>query len=179
MSVTQNYFQLFGLTEQFDIDLAQLSSAYRDIQRNTHPDKFAHASQRDQLLSMQYTANVNDAYEILTSPLKRATYILKLRGVDLAEDHSTDMDPEFLMQQIEMREELEAAQHAECPDMALLKVEGELGKQLHRYEAEFKKQLDGGNPDSLNKAAETVKKMQFIVKMQHEVERLEDQLLDY
>jgi len=183
VSVSQNFFQLFGLAEQFDIDLNQLSSTYRNIQRNTHPDRHAHASRRDQLLSMQYTANVNEAYETLSSPLKRASYLLKLKGVDLSEDNSTNMDPLFLMQQIELREELETARHAAAPESSLEQIGSKLREQLQDYETLFRQQMAEISPETspelLDKAAEQVKKMQFIVKMQHEVERLEEELLDY
>lgn len=179
MSVSQNYFQLFGLAEQFDLDLNQLASTYREIQRNTHPDRHAHESRRDQLLSMQYTATVNDAYETLKSPLKRAVYLLKLKDIDLAEDSSTHMDPEFLMQQIELREKLEAAHHAADPEAELDNISAELDGQLSLYQERFKSALFDAPQESLDQAVEQVKKMQFIVKMQHEVERLEEELLDY
>ncbi len=179
MSVSQNYFQLFGLAEQFDIDLDQLSKTYRNIQRSTHPDRHAHASKRDQLMSMQYTANINEAYQTLSSPLKRASYLLKIKGVDLSEDNSTNMDPEFLMEQIELREELDQARHASDPEAALEKVGSKLIEQLNSYQALFRQQMDKLPPETLDKAVEQVKKMQFVVKMQHEVERLEEELLDY
>lgn len=179
MAVSQNYFQLFGLEEQYDLDLKRLADAYREIQRNTHPDRHAHGSRRDQLLSMQYTATVNDAYETLKSPLKRAMYLLKLSGIDLADDSSTHMDSEFLMQQIELREKLEAAQHAKDPESELEQIAEELEIQLSSYQEQFKMNLFDSSQSSLDKAAEQVKKMQFVVKMQHEVERLEEQLLDY
>lgn len=179
MSVSQNYFQLFGLAEQFDIDLSLLSNAYRNIQRSTHPDRHAHASKRDQLLSMQYTATVNEAYQTLVSPLKRASYLLKLRGIDLAEDNSTNMDPEFLMQQIELREELEQARHEPDTEVALAKIAHKLREKLVSYQMLFKQQIDNASQKTLENAVEQVKKMQFVVKMQQEVERLEEELLDY
>ncbi len=179
MTAPQNYFQLFGLNQQFDIDLASLASAYRNIQRTTHPDRHAHSSKRDQLLSMQYTANINDAYETLTCPLKRATYLLKLNGIDLAEDNSTNMDPEFLMQQIELREKLEVAQHANDPETELDKISSHLHEQMLSFQDKFRTMLGDDKGSSLEKAVEIVKKMQFVAKMQHEVERLEEELPDY
>lgn len=179
MSASQNYFQLFGIAEQFDIDLNRLADTYREIQRNTHPDRHAHESKRDQRLSMQYTATVNDAYQTLKSPLKRAIHLLQLKGLDLAADSSTHMDPEFLMQQIELRENLESARHAADPDSELEKISTVLEEQLQQYQTEFKAGLVDLSQDSLHQAADQVKKMQFVVKMQREVERLEEELLDY
>jgi len=179
VTTSQNYFQLFGVKQAFDLDLKQLADAYRKIQRSTHPDRHTQGSKRDQLLSMQYAATVNEAYETLKSPLKRAIYLLQLRGIDLTGDNSTAMDEAFLMQQIELREKLEAVQHAQAPEQELEQMAEALQAQLEGYQEQFKKSLSEASPAALEHAAEQVKKMQFIVKMQQEVERLEEQWLDY
>lgn len=48
-----NYFELFGLANQFELDNAALSDTFRDLQRRFHPDKFASASERDRLMAVQ------------------------------------------------------------------------------------------------------------------------------
>lgn len=179
MPVSQNYFELFGLPEQFDLDADKLAETYRNLQRNTHPDRHAHESKRDQLLSVQYAATINQAYDTLRSPLKRGTYLLKLQGIDLAEDHSTKMDPQFLMQQIELREQLAEAKHAADPEQELAKIAATLEAQLDGYQVVFKQAFARADQASLQEAAEQVKMARFLVKMQQEVERLEEELLDY
>ena len=67
-----NYFQLFGLETQFTIDLAKLSTLYQTLQKKVHPDRFANASSQDQLLAVKKSTLINDAYQTLKNPLKRA-----------------------------------------------------------------------------------------------------------
>ncbi|HKJ76321.1 MAG TPA: Fe-S protein assembly co-chaperone HscB, partial [Gammaproteobacteria bacterium] len=71
---SQNYFELFGLPEGFEVDSETLSLRYRDLQRALHPDRFAGASDRERRLSVQQTARVNEAYRTLKDPLARARY---------------------------------------------------------------------------------------------------------
>ena len=179
MSVAENYFALFGLPEDYGLDVALLADKYRLLQRNTHPDRFAGASKQEQLLSAQYAAVVNDAYESLKSPVKRAIYMLKLKGLNLDEQRSANMSPDFLMRQIELREELEGVKDQEDSEAALEKLNDNLQGQLSGFEQAFAASINCRADDSLNNAVQTVNKMQFIVKMLKDVERLEDELLDY
>src|SRR5690606_10742494 len=105
-----NHFELFHLPEQFELDLAQLSASYQQLQQLTHPDKFATASDQQRLLSVQKNAQLNDAYQALKSPLLRAEYLLELKGIDLKHETSTMQDGMFLMQQMEWREQLDDIQ---------------------------------------------------------------------
>ncbi|HET8817158.1 MAG TPA: Fe-S protein assembly co-chaperone HscB, partial [Pseudidiomarina sp.] len=102
-----NHFELFGLPAAFAIDAAELQQRYRKLQQTLHPDRFANASQRDKLLAVQRTSQLNDAYQTLRRPLSRAEYMLELRGIDLQHEQQTLQDPEFLMAQMEWRERLE------------------------------------------------------------------------
>ena len=67
-----NYFQLFGLEIEFIIDLPKLSTLYQALQKKVHPDRFAHASSQEQMLAVKKSTLVNDAYQTLKNPLKRA-----------------------------------------------------------------------------------------------------------
>lgn len=177
MSLTENYFQLFDLSERYELDENLLRATYRELQRKTHPDKFAGASQQEQLLAVQYAATINDAYDVLTSPLKRAIYMLKLKGVELDVQQSASMDPAFLMQQMELREELEQAPQAADPEAALEAVSEHLERELEVLQRDFVAQINA-QESGLAEAADSVNKMQFLVKVQTEVEHLEHELLD-
>jgi len=57
------------------------------------------------------SARINEAYKTLENPLLRAQYLLSLRGIDVAEDESVKVeDPELLMEVLEAREDIEAAE---------------------------------------------------------------------
>jgi molecular chaperone HscB len=101
-----NYFALFELPEQFAIDSALLKSRYRQLQRDYHPDRFASANSPDRRAAEQISGRINQAYATLSSPLLRAEYLLSLQGVQ-RDDAETVKDPEFLMQQMALREALD------------------------------------------------------------------------
>ena len=101
---SQNHFALFGLQPAFRIDLAALDQAYRDIQSQVHPDRFANANEAERRMSMQWATHANEAYQTLKKPASRARYLLQLHGVDALEESNTSMPGEFLMRQMEWRE---------------------------------------------------------------------------
>ena len=104
------------------IDLDHLDSSYLQQQAITHPDRFVNASAQEQRIAMQCNATLNEAYRTLKSPLSRAVYMQSLCS-DIKIDQHTNMDIEFLEQQIELREELELTQ--EVAALSTLKVQVE------------------------------------------------------
>src|SRR6185436_16942644 len=111
-ALTSNHFELFGLAPAFSLDVVRLEAAYRNIQSQVHPDRFAHAGDAERRASMQMTTRVNEAYRTLKSPVLRGKYLLELNGVDVAFETNTAMPREFLMEQMELREKLEEAKSA-------------------------------------------------------------------
>src|SRR5207244_2564162 len=108
-ALTSNHFELFGLEPVFALNADSLDSAYRDIQAKVHPDRFAHAGDAERRASLQWTTRVNEAYRTLKDPVQRGKHLLELHGVDVAFETNTQMPTDFLMQQLELREELESA----------------------------------------------------------------------
>ena len=105
--MVQNFFELFDLKKSFNLDENVLLRAYqREISR-FHPDKFSTNSESDQLQALQNTALINSAYSTLKSPLNRAEYILNMEGINPFDEMDTSMDSNFLLSQIELREDLE------------------------------------------------------------------------
>src|SRR5678815_5772389 len=115
-ALTSSHFALFGLPEDFSLDQQMLETAYRDIQSQVHPDRFAHAGDAERRASLQWTTRVNEAYRTLKNPVQRAKHLLELQGVDVAFETNTAMPPEFLMEQMELRERLEEAKDAKALD---------------------------------------------------------------
>jgi molecular chaperone HscB len=103
------------------------------MQALIHPDRYAQAGDAERRASMQMTTRVNEAYRTLKSPVQRAKYLLELNGVDVAFETNTAMPREFLMQQMEFREELEKARDASTLDLLrarLLESKKELENQI-------------------------------------------------
>lgn len=173
-----NYFELFKFSPAFDIDTAVLAERYRELQRAVHPDKFAHDTEQQKLLSVQRTAQVNDGYQTLKDPIRRAEHMLALRGIDLSHETTTVKDTAFLMQQMEWREALEDIRHSADPQESI----DELYQSFAQYRATLTQLLtqllhSGEDEDGLL-AADQVRKLKFMAKLHDELTRVEDALLD-
>ncbi len=168
-----NHFELFGLPCDFTVDGNLLSNRFRDLQRQFHPDNFATASERDRLLAVQKAAEINDAYQTLKVPLNRAEYLLTLQDIDLRSEQQTMQDPEFLMAQMELREQLEELPSCSDPETALADFDDEVQALYQAQVALFVTQY---TEQEWQKAADTVRRLKFVVKLQQEVERIEDTL---
>ena len=105
--MTQNFFTLLNLPEAFIVDLKKLDQHYQAIQKEIHPDRFASLNDEAKMESVKKTAQVNDAYQTLKSSIRRAEYLLHLYGFDINDEKYTAVPQDFLLQQMEWREELE------------------------------------------------------------------------
>ncbi|MFL0797076.1 MAG: Fe-S protein assembly co-chaperone HscB [Cellvibrionaceae bacterium] len=171
---SKNYFDVFGIAVSFEVDVADLASRYREVQKQMHPDKFAHATSREQRLAVQFAALVNTAFETLKSPVKRAYYLLELRGL-VADGDTTTSDTAFLMQQIELREALSEIRDSSDPEQALDALALEVKQLLNGQAQSFALQLAG---DKLPEAQAVAHRMQFLTKLSVEIEQLEAELFD-
>lgn len=163
----ENHFALFQMTPAFTIDAARLDAAYRELQARVHPDKFAAATDAEKRVAMQWATRANEAYQTLKNPLKRASYLCELNGVDLGIESNTAMPPAFLMQQMEWREALEDARHAK--DVAALEsLDAELRSARRHQLDDIAALLDGGN---FQQAGERVRQLMFVEKFGDEVGR--------
>ena len=115
-SLQSNDFELFGLLQQFAQDRAVIDARWKDLQREAHPDKFAAQGAAAQRVAMQWSVRINEAYQRLKDPLRRAAYLCELHGVPVNAQDNTAMPAEFLMQQMEWREALEEAQDVAALD---------------------------------------------------------------
>jgi molecular chaperone HscB len=112
MKISDDDFTLFGLPAQQALDAAQLDLRRRDLQAQVHPDRFAAEGAAAQRLAMQWAMRVNEAYQRLKDPIKRATVLCELRGVKVDAERNTAMPAAFLMQQMQWREALDDASGA-------------------------------------------------------------------
>ncbi|ELE6590947.1 co-chaperone HscB [Vibrio alginolyticus] len=169
-----NHFELFGLPSQFKLDGSLLSSQFRELQKRFHPDNFATGSERDRLMAVQKAAQINDAYQVLKNPISRAEYILAEQGVEIRDEQQTMQDPMFLMEQMELREELEEIADKSDPESALFDFDSKVSKMYKQHLASVEQELDDG---LWTEAADRVRKLKFIAKLKNEIELVEDKLL--
>lgn len=173
-----NYFQIFALEEKFAINLDKLAERYQAIQKSVHPDKFAHASSQEQMVAAKKSTLVNDAYQTLKKPLKRAEYMLTLRGVELPSEQTSFSDTSFLMRQMELREMLAEVKFADDVDAAVFEVSQVLETEFEQLFKAMQIQLKENTPDSNKQACDNLRKLKFYQKLHIELDRLEDLLFD-
>ncbi|WP_257263147.1 Fe-S protein assembly co-chaperone HscB [Endozoicomonas sp. ONNA2] len=178
VDLTKNYFELFELPVSCQVDQQYLSSQYRALQRAVHPDRFAGDDARQQRLSVQYAAHVNEAFNTLKQPLPRAMYLLKLAGRDVDMERNTIMDPEFLMEQMALRESVSAIRSTANPEQAIERLAGQADADIYQYLQQFEGFWLAGTEQDLEQAETVVRKMQFMVKLATELDQLESDFLD-
>ncbi len=172
----KNHFDLFGLPVGYVLDTGELAARYRELQRVVHPDRFANASEQEQRLALQQATQVNEAYETLRDPLRRALYMLELAGVDTHQETATTRDTEFLMQQMELREALAGVRGADDPGAELDRLMRDIRRMIETQVGQLAVQLEAGTPEQLEAARESVSKMQFLNKLYNEAESIEAEL---
>jgi molecular chaperone HscB len=171
-----NYFQLFGLTANFTIDLDRLSELYQALQKTVHPDRFAHASSQEQMIAVQKSAMINDAYQTLKKPLQRAAYILKLRGTEMPSEQASFSDNQFLIRQMELREMLSDVKFSDDVNVEIDKINQTLGEEFLILFNSMQAGLNQNTSKADELAYQDLRKLKFYQKLHIELERLEEQL---
>jgi molecular chaperone HscB len=112
-------FALLGLPAQFDLDTTTIEQAFFDKSKELHPDRFASAPAAERVAVLSRSRALNDAYQKLKKPVARAEYLLARHGVTIGDNEQ--LDPEFLMEILELREQLAEARVAgQRPEMERL-----------------------------------------------------------
>ncbi|MES2910948.1 MAG: Fe-S protein assembly co-chaperone HscB [Pseudomonadota bacterium] len=163
-------FELFGVPAQFAQDRAALDARWKDLQREAHPDKFAAQGAAAQRVAMQWSVRINEAYQRLKDPLKRASYLCEMNGAPINAETNTAMPTDFLMQQMEWREELDDADTLDQLEALLAQVNEHEREQL----SNIGQSIDGAK--DFNAAAQQVRSLMFMQRFASEVEERLDQL---
>lgn len=167
LNFAADHFTLFGLPQAQALDQESLDNAFRAIQSRVHPDKHAHAAEADQRLAMQWATRINEAYQTLKSPGRRARYLLQLLGQDPQIESNTAMPAEFLVSQMELREAVEGARGAsdeDALDTVRVRLLGEMRADYQRLTG-----LIDGDRD-LAAASNLVRQLMFQEKLLHEID---------
>ena len=165
MAKARNHFELLGFAQSSAVPGDALNRSYREIQARVHPDRFAAASEAERRVAMQLATQLNEAYQTLKNPLKRAIYLLGLKGVDVMSETNTAMEPAFLMQQMEWHENIEdarAARSAARLEILRAELESEKRARFGRLEALLESA-------ALMPAAEAARQLLFIDKLEQEI----------
>lgn len=173
---TNNFFEIFSLPVTWQIDRSLLDTRYRNLQREFHPDRYAAKGDTEKRLAVQTTALINQAYDSLKSPLKRAQYLLELAHIDANQESHITSDGAFLMQQIEFREALADLRDNSDAASELDSMHGQVQDNYLKLQNDFAAQHSAAQ---YNDAFDTVAKMQFFAKLLDEIEQRLEELEDY
>jgi molecular chaperone HscB len=139
------HFDRLGLPKRFELDLEELERKYLAWSRELHPDYFSDRPDKDQQLSLDLSAGLNDAYRTLKNPFIRAEYLLALERPD-PDARSNKPPAGFLEEMLEIREQIAEIQSADDRAKAegqALELEDRLGarraKLLEQIQAAFAK----------------------------------------
>lgn len=163
----RDHFELLGFERRQGIDAAELERVYQEIQGRVHPDKHAHQGDAERRLAMQWATRVNEAYLTLKSPLKRADYLLRLTGHDPQIERNTAMPADFLVEQMEWRERVEAARERADGD-GLDAFHRQIRADIGRQHADLIRALDVDRDYA--SAMQMVRQLMFKERLLHEVD---------
>lgn len=170
MNLQSDDFELFDVPKRFEQDRAALDARWKALQREAHPDRFAAQGGAAQRVAMQWSVRINEAYQRLKDPLRRAAYLCELHGAPIRAEDNTAMPAAFLMQQMEWREALDDAQD----EAALDALDGEVSQARKSMLAECGRQLDELHDPQA--AVQQVRALMFVARFAQDIERRRDQL---
>lgn len=164
LKLQQDDFELFGLPQRFAQERPEIDRRWKDLQREAHPDKFASQGAAAQRVALQWSVRINEAYQRLKDPLKRAAYLCELRGAPIEAHSNTAMPSAFLMEQMEWREALDEAGGEDELDELAQRVQARRREMLERIGQLLDRDGDAAA------AARQVRALMFIERFAEDIE---------
>ena len=102
-----DYFAFFALPRKLRLDGGELEKRFYQLSWSLHPDNFVRASEYERELSLERSAQLNDAYRTLRDPVSRVEYLLACEGVRKEGQQKQQAPPELLEEVFELNEALD------------------------------------------------------------------------
>ena len=170
MNLQSDDFELFGVPQRFAQERNVLDARWKELQREAHPDRFAAQGGAAQRMAMQWSVRINEAYQRLKDPQRRAAYLCELHGAPIRAEDNTAMPAEFLVQQMQWREDLEDATSAAAVDALAFEVQQARSATLERCAELLDTHSDFAG------AAQQVRALMFIARFAQDIAQRQDQL---
>ena len=165
MNLASTDFELFDIAPRFALDVGALDARWRALQAEVHPDRFAAEGAAAQRVAMQCAVRVNEAYQRLKDPMRRAAYLCELNGAPVNAEINTAMPTGFLVQQMAWRESLDEA--SALPAVEALADE----VAAQRREAIASLQLTLDDQRDFSAAAQQVRALMFVERFVSDVDQ--------
>lgn len=98
-----NYFELFEIPVQLQVDKSVLPRKYFELSRRYHPDFFVNGTDEEQAVALERSALLNKAFQTFQQPDETIRYVLSLKGL-LVDEEKYTLPPEFLMEVMDINE---------------------------------------------------------------------------
>ena len=170
MNLQSDDFELFGVPRRFAQERSALDARWKELQREAHPDRHAASGGAAQRQAMQWSVRINEAYQRIKDPMRRAAYLCELHGAPIRAEDNTAMPADFLMQQMEWREALEEADSLVEVEALEAQVQQARRVALERCGDLIDQQQDFAG------AARQVRALMFIARFAIDIERRLEQL---
>jgi molecular chaperone HscB len=164
MDLSYSDFELFALPQRFEQDRSEIDQRWKELQREAHPDKFAAQGAAAQRIALQWSVRINEAYQRLKDPLKRAEYLCELRGAPIEKHSNTAMPGDFLIEQMDWREALDEADSEDELDA----LSGSVLRRRREMLARIQELLDVQNDPEA--AARQVRALMFVERFAADIE---------
>ena len=146
-----------------------LDARWKDLQREAHPDRFAAQGPAAQRVAMQWSVRINEAYQRLKDPLKRAAYLCELHGSPIRAEDNTAMPAQFLVQQMQWREALDEALDAADGTAALDELHDEVQRARREAIGRLEQLID--QQQHWPAAVAEVRALMFIARFARDIEQ--------
>ncbi|MBL9079531.1 MAG: Fe-S protein assembly co-chaperone HscB [Planctomycetes bacterium] len=104
-------FTVFGLPRALDLDERALEQRYLRLSRECHPDRLRATDAGDCIAVLQRAAEINDAWQVLRDPWRRARALLEAERPGVLERNKR-LDPGFLASALDLAEAVADARGA-------------------------------------------------------------------
>lgn len=170
MNLNDTDFQLFAVPATFAQERSMIDARWKELQREAHPDRFASQGAAAQRIAMQWSVRINEAYQRLKDPLRRASYLCELHGAPVNAEDNTSMPGAFLMQQMEWREALDDV--ADAAALNALQDEVDMARAQSLSSLDWLIDEKGDYPAAVRQ----VRALMFIERFAQDIEKKSDQL---
>ena len=154
-------FAVFGVERTLDLDEQDLEMRYLKLSRECHPDHNRAQTTDDCAAVLQRSAEINDAWNVLRDPWRRARALLEAESDGVLE-RNKKLDPMFLMEALELAEEVAHADSERKADL-VAKLQGAIDADF----AALREDVKNGNYDN---AAKRVHQSHYHQKALHDLE---------
>ncbi len=166
----KNYFEFYGLKEQFFIDQKELKSLFLQKSKEFHPDFHRNdAAKYEEALEISSVNNV--AFKTLSKQDMRIAYILRMHG--LLEEGKSEMPQAFLFEMMEVNEAImdlkmdydEAAHQKVVTEVDQISEELEKAMEQHTVSYDEIGEVGDAQTEILKKIKEIYLKQKYVLRI--------------